>query len=101
PSSSRSRSPRRRTTGSGPRRRAARRAGSLRELGDRLMDLLGNLEDESASVLVELARLSRLAPDRSTLLELARTSLPPDDWFRDDGTSTRAGGRRAMATALF
>src|SRR3954470_21710023 len=58
-------------------------AGSLRELGDRLRDLLGNLEDESASDLVELARLSRAATDQATLLELARTSPPPDAWFRD------------------
>ncbi len=58
-------------------------AGSLRELGDRLKDFLANLEDESASDLVELARLSRSATDQATLLELARTSPPPDAWFRD------------------
>ena len=59
-------------------------ASSLRELGDRLRDFLANLEDESASDLVELARLSRSATDQATLLELARTSPPPDAWFGDD-----------------
>jgi hypothetical protein len=59
-------------------------AGSLRELGDRLRDFLANLEDESASDFVELARLSRSATDQVTLLELARTSPPPDVWFSDD-----------------
>jgi hypothetical protein len=59
-------------------------ASSLRELGDRLKDLLANLEDESASDLVELARLSRQATDQSTLLELARTSPPPEAWFGED-----------------
>ena len=57
--------------------------GSLRELGDRLRDFLANLEDESASELVELARLSRSATDQATLLELARTSPPPDAWLGD------------------
>ena len=59
-------------------------AGSLRELGDRLRDFLANLEDESAFDLVELARLSRSATDQASLLELARTSPPPDAWFGDD-----------------
>jgi len=59
-------------------------ASSLRELGDRLRDFLANLEDESASDLVELARLSRSATDQATLLELARISPPPDAWFGDD-----------------
>ena len=59
-------------------------AGSLRELGDRLRDFLANLEDEFASDRVELARLSRSATDQATLLELARTSPPPDAWFGDD-----------------
>ena len=59
-------------------------AGSLRELGDRLRDFLANLEDESASDLVELARLSRTATDQATLLELARTSPPPEAWFGDE-----------------
>ena len=59
-------------------------AGSLRELGDRLRDFLASLEDESTSDLVELARLSRSATDQAALLELARTSLPPDDWFSGD-----------------
>jgi hypothetical protein len=59
-------------------------AGSLRELGDHLRDFLANLEDESASDLVELARLSQSATDQATLLELARTSPPPDAWFGDD-----------------
>jgi hypothetical protein len=60
-------------------------ASSLRELGDRLRDFLASLEDESASDLVELARLSRSATDQATLLELARTSPPPDPpWFGDD-----------------
>ena len=59
-------------------------ASSLRELGDRLRDFLANLEDESTSDLVELARLSRSATDQATLLELARTSPPPDDWFIGD-----------------
>ena len=52
--------------------------------GDRLRDFLTNLEDESASDLVELSRLSRSAVDQATLLELARTSPPPDAWFGDD-----------------
>ncbi len=56
-------------------------AGSLRELGDRLRDLLANLEDETASDLSELARLSQSATDQATLLELARISPPPDAWF--------------------
>ena len=56
-------------------------AGSLRELGDRLRDFLANLEDESA---FDLARLSRSATDQATLLELARTSPPPDGWFSED-----------------
>jgi hypothetical protein len=59
-------------------------ACSLRELGDLLRDFLANLEDESASDLVELARLSGSATDQATLLELARTSPPPDAWFCDD-----------------
>jgi hypothetical protein len=59
-------------------------ANSLRELGDRLRDFLANLEDESASDLVELAQLSRSATDQATLLELARTSPPPDSWLGDD-----------------
>jgi hypothetical protein len=59
-------------------------AGSLRELGDRLRDFLANLEDEFASDLVELAGLSRSAADQAALLELARTSPPPDAWFGDD-----------------
>jgi hypothetical protein len=59
-------------------------ASSLRELGDRLRDLLANFEDEFASDMVELARLSRSATDRATLLELARTSPPPDAWFDGD-----------------
>jgi hypothetical protein len=58
-------------------------AGSLHELGDRRRDLLAKLEDESDSDLVELARLSRSATDQATLLELARTSPPPDAWFGD------------------
>ncbi len=56
-------------------------AGFLREPGDRLGDFLANLEDESASDLVELARLPRSATDRATLLQLARTSPPPEAWF--------------------
>ena len=56
-------------------------ASSLRELGDRLRDLLANLEDEGASDLMELTQLSRAATDQATLLELARTSPPPDAWF--------------------
>jgi hypothetical protein len=59
-------------------------ASSLRELGDRLKDFLANLEDESASDRIELARLSRSATNRATLLELARISPPPDAWFGDD-----------------
>ena len=59
-------------------------ASSLRELGDRLRDLLADLDDEYASDLAELARLSRSATDQATLLELARTSPPPDAWFVDD-----------------
>src|SRR4029077_1854158 len=56
-------------------------AGSLSELGDLLRDFLANLEGESASDLRELARLSRAATDQATMLELARTSPPPDAWF--------------------
>jgi hypothetical protein len=59
-------------------------AGSLRELGDRLRDFLADLEDQFASDLVELARLSRSATDQAALLELARTSPPPEAWFGDD-----------------
>jgi hypothetical protein len=59
-------------------------ACSLRELGDRLKNVLANLEDEAASDLVELARLSHSATDQATLLELARTSPPPDAWFGGD-----------------
>ena len=59
-------------------------ASSLRDLGDRLRDFLVNLEDEPASDLVELARLSSSATEQDTLLELARTSPPPDAWFSDD-----------------
>ncbi len=59
-------------------------AWSLRELGDRLRDFLANLEDESTSDMVELARLSRSATDQATLLELARTSPPPHAWFGDE-----------------
>jgi hypothetical protein len=59
-------------------------ARTLRELGDRLRDVLANLEDQSSSDMVELARLSRSATDQATLLELARTSPPPDAWFGDD-----------------
>ena len=59
-------------------------AGSLSELGDFLRDFLANLEGESASELRELARLSRAATDQATMLELARTSPPPDAWFGDD-----------------
>ena len=62
----------------------SRRGEFPRELGDRLRDFLANLEDESASDLRELARLSRSATDQATLLELARTSPPPDAWFGDD-----------------
>jgi hypothetical protein len=59
-------------------------APSLRELGDQLRDFLANHEDESAFDLVELARLSRSATDQATLLELVRTSPPPDVWFGED-----------------
>jgi hypothetical protein len=59
-------------------------ASSLRELGERLRDFLASLEDDSASDLIELARLSQSATDQATLLELARTSPPPDAWFEDD-----------------
>jgi hypothetical protein len=59
-------------------------ASSLRELGDRLRDFLASLEEESASDLVDLARLSSSATDQATLLEMARTSPPPDAWFGAD-----------------
>lgn len=59
-------------------------ADSLRELGDRLRDLLSTLEDESAADRAEPARLARSATDQATLLELARSSPPPDAWFGDD-----------------
>ncbi len=59
-------------------------ASSLRELGDRLRELLANLEDESASDFRELARLSQSATGQLTLLELALTSPPPDTWFDEN-----------------
>ena len=59
-------------------------ASSLRELGDRLREFLASLEDDSASDLVELASRSSSATDQATLLELARTSPPPDAWFGAD-----------------
>jgi hypothetical protein len=59
-------------------------ARSLRDLGDRLRDFLANLENESSSDMVELARLSRSATDQATLLELARTTPPTHAWFGDD-----------------
>lgn len=59
-------------------------AGPLRELGDRVREILANLEDESGAARVELARLSRSATDQTTLLQLARTSPPPDAWFDGD-----------------
>ena len=59
-------------------------ADSLRELGDRLRDFLASLQDEIFSDLQELALLSRSATDQTTLLELARTSPPPDAWFVGD-----------------
>ncbi len=58
-------------------------AGSLRELGDRLRDHLATLEDEPDSDLAESAWLSRSATDQAALLELARTSPPPDAGFSD------------------
>jgi hypothetical protein len=48
--------------------------------GELLKDSLANLEDE----LAEPARLSHSATDRTNLLELARTSPPPDAWFDED-----------------
>jgi hypothetical protein len=59
-------------------------ASSLRELGDRLRDFLASIEDESTAELVKLARLSRSATDQTILLDLARTSPPPDAWFSED-----------------
>ena len=59
-------------------------ADSLGELGDRLRDLLANVENEFAPDRAGLARLSRSAIDQATLLELARTSPPPDSWFDGD-----------------
>jgi hypothetical protein len=59
-------------------------AGSLRELGDRLRDFLARLDGESATDLVDLARLSRSATDQAAVVELARTSPPRDAWFGDD-----------------
>ena len=59
-------------------------ASSLRELGDRLRDFLASLEDESICELMELIRLSSSATDQTTLLELARTSPPPDAWLDAD-----------------
>ncbi len=58
-------------------------AGSLRELGDQLRELLAHLEEEAALERSELARLSRSATNQSTLLELARTSPPPNSWLDD------------------
>ncbi len=75
-------------------------AGSLRELGDRLRDFLAYLEDESASDLIELARLSRSATDRATLLELARTSPPPTPGSATTDRGRRPGERRAMSKSL-
>jgi hypothetical protein len=51
-------------------------ASSLRELGDGLRDFLANLEDESASDLVELARLSLSATDQATLLARTGPDIP-------------------------
>ncbi len=59
-------------------------ASALRELGDRLRDLLASLEDEATAELVKLSRLSRSATDQAILLELARTSPPADAWFSED-----------------
>ena len=57
---------------------------SLREMGDRLRDLLATLDEEMTSDRDELACMSRVATDQATLLELARTSPPPDAWFQED-----------------
>lgn len=59
-------------------------ASSLSELGDRVRDFLASIDEESAADRVELARLSRSATDQAALLELARTSPPPDSWFGED-----------------
>jgi hypothetical protein len=59
-------------------------ASSLRELGDRLRDFLADVDYEFVDDFVEMARLSRTATDRATLLELAQTSAPQDAWFGDD-----------------
>jgi hypothetical protein len=59
-------------------------AASMSELGELVRDFLANLQDDSASDLNELAWLSRSATDQATLLELVRTSAPPDAWFDAD-----------------
>jgi len=57
-------------------------ASTLGELGDRLKEVLLQLEAElAAQERAELAQMSRSATDQATLLELARTSPPPDSWF--------------------
>jgi hypothetical protein len=76
-------------------------ARTLRELGERLRDFLANLEDESASDLVELARVSRSATDQAALLELARTSPPPDACSAATDRVRRRGRRHAMSMGFF
>ena len=57
------------------------------ELGDRLKEVLVQLEaDLAAQEVAELAEISRSATDQAALLELARTSPPPDSWFDEERT---------------
>ena len=55
------------------------------ELGDRLKEVLVQLGAELAvQEREELAAISRSATDQATLLELARTSPPPDSWLDEE-----------------
>jgi hypothetical protein len=57
-------------------------AASLGELGDRLKEVLVQMEaDADADDLAELDRLSRSALGQDALLKLARTSPPPPSWY--------------------
>jgi hypothetical protein len=60
-------------------------AASMGELGDRLKEVLVQLDAElTAQEREELAKISRSATDQATLLKLARTSPPPDSWFDEE-----------------
>ena len=60
-------------------------ASTLGELGDRLKEVLLQLEAEfAAQERAELAQTSRSATDQAALLELARKSPPPDSWVEGE-----------------